>query len=268
MDLGVLGALLLAVCGVGVGVLSAMFGIGGGMIMVPLLHVGFGLPAAFSSATSLFAILPTSVSGAYARRSDGTIHWRTGLTIGAFGMLTAPLGALAATHLPGIYAMVLMGCFVLFTAYKQFRKVWQTRPGAPATAKAGSGKAGPGENSARSLAIGGCIGLIVGFLSGFVGLGGGFIVVPVLQGIYRFSTKEATGTSLVSVALLSIPSFVTHALLGNVQWLAGLMLIAGSLVGTRLGAAIIRHVNERLLTFLFGMMLIIAGVLTIVREFL
>ena len=274
MEITVLTGILVALCGIGVGILSAMFGIGGGIVMVPLIHIVFGQPAAVSSGTSLFAILPTSIAGMVARLHDGTIRFRIGVVVGVAGACLSPLGAVAAKHLPGIYAMVLTGVFILYTAYNMFRRWWRTRPQAQpvsrAQATARSAKAPLLDESARDARFyGGCValGAIVGFLSGYLGLGGGFIIVPILQAAFGLTMKQSTGTSLVAVGILAVPSFVTHAILGDVAWLIGILLIVGSVVGARLGAQILRRVNDRALTGLFGVVLVLAGVIMVVREF-
>lgn len=306
MEITVLTGILVALCGIGVGILSAMFGIGGGIVMVPLIHIVFGQPAAVSSGTSLFAILPTSIAGMAARLHDGTIRFRIGVVVGVAGACLSPLGAVAAKHLPGIYAMVLTGVFILYTAYNMFRRWWRTRPQAqpvsqahvaaraaagpsvaPSASPAASGssaragaptavaasrpaKAPLLDESARDARFyGGCValGAIVGFLSGYLGLGGGFIIVPILQAAFGLTMKQSTGTSLVAVGILAVPSFVTHAILGDVAWLIGILLIVGSVVGARLGAQILRRVNDRALTGLFGVVLVLAGVIMVVREF-
>lgn len=277
MDITLVSGIIMAICGIGVGILSALFGIGGGMVMVPLLHIGFGLPAAFASGTSLFAILPTSLAGVAARLHDGTIRFKVGLIIGVFGACLSPVGAWVSGLVPGMYAMILTGVFILFTAYKMFRRVWVSRPAALAQANAQAKAGTPAAPARRALvsadaplprlvATCGVVGAVVGFLSGYLGLGGGFIVVPVLQGVFGFSMKESSGTSLVSVALFALPAFVAHAVLGHIAWVAGLLLIAGSVVGAKLGAMILKHVNDRMLTGMFGVVLVIAGVIMVARE--
>ena len=213
-------------CGVLVGVLSAMFGIGGGTIMVPLIHLVFGQPAAVSSGTSLFAILPTSVSSMIARLHDGTINFKVGLAIGLAGACFSPLGAYAAKVLPGEIAMVLTAVFILYSAFNMYRRVWRTRAGASKLAgeKVACLVSAQGLRLYSSAAL---MGVFVGFISGYVGLGGGFIIVPLLQWLFGFTMKQASGTSLVSVAIFAVPSFVAHAILGNVAWVIGLLLIAG-----------------------------------------
>lgn len=259
-------ALLVLACGVLVGVLSAMFGIGGGTVMVPLIHLVFGQPAAVSSGTSLFAILPTSISSMIARLHDGTINFKMGLAIGLAGACFSPLGAYAAKVLPGQIAMVLTACFILYSAFNMYRRVWRSRPGAVKPDKTKPARLAQAQG-ARLYGAAAIMGVFVGFISGYVGLGGGFIVVPLLQWIFGFTMKQSTGTSLVAVAIFAVPSFIAHAILGNVAWLIGLLLIAGSLFGSRLGAKIIQKVNDRMLTLLFATVLVISGIILAVTEF-
>lgn len=273
MEITLLTGIVIALCGVGVGILSAMFGIGGGIVMVPLIHLVFGQPAAAASGTSLFAILPTSISGMLARLHDGTIRFPIGIAAGLAGACLSPLGAVASDRLPGVYAMVLTACFILFTAYNMFKRVWRTRPAAAKAASEGGApavaeKPAPLENAAGVKLYGSAalLGAVVGFLSGYLGLGGGFLIVPLLQAAFGFTVKQATGTSLVTVGILAVPSFITHAVLGHVLWILGLLLIVGSVVGAKLGALIIKRVNDRLLTGLFGVVLVASGVILAVQE--
>ena len=92
------------------------------------------------------------------------------------------------------------------------------------------------------------------------------MIVPLLQWAFGYSMKEASGTSLVAVGILAIPSFITHAVLGNVLWVVGLLLIVGSICGTKIGAFLLQHVNNRRLTALFGVLLVVSGVILAVQE--
>ena len=267
MEQSILLWLAIVACGVVIGILSSMFGIGGGTIMVPLIHVALGQPAAAASGTSLFCILPTSISGMVARLHDGTVNFKMGLAIGVVGALFSPLGAVAATYLPGVYAILLTSVCILFSAYKQFSRVWKTRASATGGSAGAEGDAMLAHVAgAQFFVCAGTLGALVGFLSGYLGLGGGFLVVPLLQVLFGFTTKQATGTSLVAVACFAVPSFVTHAILGNIRWAIGLLLIAGSLVGTRIGAVLIKRLDDRLLTLLFGIFLVCVGLFMAFQE--
>lgn len=263
-------ALLMALAGILVGFLSAMFGIGGGIVMVPLLHVCFGVPAAASSGTSMFAILPTSLAGMFARLHDGTINVRLGLVVGIAGACLSPLGAWVSGVVPGAVAMIMTAFFILFTAARMFKRVYDERPSAVAAdgfAPVRRAPLDPGTAPASKLyPVAAATGVVVGFLSGYLGLGGGFLVVPALQLLFGLTMKQATGTSLVSVALFSVPAFVTHAVLGHVEWVAGVLLILGALVGTQLGARAVRRVGDRSLTAMFAAVLVLSGIIMAVRE--
>lgn len=263
-------AVLMAAAGVLVGFLSAMFGIGGGTVMIPLLHVCFGLSAAASSGTSMFAILPTSLAGMFARLHDGTVNVKLGLAVGIVGALTSPLGAWVSGVVPGAIAIIMTAFFILLTAARMYKNVYDARP----SAKTASGTA-PARHAALDPAIApaskvylgaAAMGVVVGFLSGYLGLGGGFLVVPALQILFGFTMKQATGTSLVSVALFSVPAFVTHAMLGHVEWISGVLLILGALVGTQVGARVVQRVGDRSLTAMFATILVLSGIVMAVRE--
>lgn len=110
------------------------------------------------------------------------------------------------------------------------------------------------------------IGLSAGVLSGYVGVGGGFIMVPLFLSKLNLPMKKASGTSLVAVGILVLPALVTQVVLGNVNWAAGLVCIVGSIPGAALGAKLQTRIPERALRFCFAGILGVAAVLLIVNE--
>lgn len=110
------------------------------------------------------------------------------------------------------------------------------------------------------------IGLSAGVLSGYVGVGGGFIMVPLFLSKLNLPMKKASGTSLVAVGILVLPALATQVMLGNVNWAAGLACIVGSIPGAVLGAKLQTRVPERALRFCFAGILGVAAVLLIVNE--
>jgi hypothetical protein len=99
------------------------------------------------------------------------------------------------------------------------------------------------------------IGLVTGLCSGFLGLGGGFVVVPALARWRRWPLKRAIATSLLTVAALAIPGTVTHYLLGNIDVRLALLLAAGAVPGAVLGARLTAKASERHVAIGFGMLL-------------
>lgn len=110
------------------------------------------------------------------------------------------------------------------------------------------------------------IGLSAGVLSGYVGVGGGFIMVPLFLSKLNLPMKKASGTSLVAVGILVLPALATQVVLGNVNWAAGLACIVGSIPGAVLGAKLQARIPERALRFCFAGILGVAAVLLIVNE--
>jgi uncharacterized membrane protein YfcA len=106
------------------------------------------------------------------------------------------------------------------------------------------------------------IGLVAGVYSGFLGLGGGFIVVPGLTRFCGFTVKRAIGTSLITVAALAIPGSVAHSMFGHIDWTLAFMLAIGVVPGAAVGARLTRRASDRAIRLAF------AGLLTVVAVWL
>jgi len=111
-----------ALTGLMIGVLSGLIGIGGGVLLVPLLVIGFGFSQQVAQGTSLAALIPTSIVGVVTHQRQGNLDVRAGLVMGAFGMLAAVIGAVAAQHLHGKVLERLFGLLLLFAAYRLWRR--------------------------------------------------------------------------------------------------------------------------------------------------
>lgn len=254
-----------------IGLLSGLLGIGGGTVMVPLLRLGFFLPAIEATATSLFAIVPTSISGALAHIRNRTCVIGVGVAAGLAGACTSPFGVLLAAHSPGWAIIVAAILVVAYSAYTMLRKAIRMSPVAQAatsdTKESAHGKDEPNQRihaTRKQCVVGALSGLLAGVLSGYVGVGGGFIMVPLFIAFAGISMKQASGTSLIAVAILAIPGVITQVMLGNVHMEAAFALAIGSIPGAIVGARIIRWVPERTLRFIFGgMLLVMAGMLAL-----
>jgi uncharacterized protein len=125
-------------CGFVVGVLSGLIGIGGGVLLVPIMVIGFGFGQHLAQGTSLAAILPTSVVGAFTHHREGNLAWRPALVMGGAGAVFAVVfGLLAQAIHPGILAR-LFGLFLLFAAFR----LWPRRPRTRGPSEARSSGAG------------------------------------------------------------------------------------------------------------------------------
>lgn len=272
------------VVGLAVGVLAGLLGIGGGMLLVPAFKLGYAMDSLMCTATSLFTIIPTSVSGAISHIRNKTCLPKLGVAAGLGGACLSPLGVWLATLSPDWAVMGAAALIIAYSSVTMFRKALKA-PKVPRGAGAGAADAAAKEAAAedraaaierahaeaptigwRETAIGAAIGLFAGLASGYVGVGGGFIMVPLMMSILHVPMKLTSGTSLIAVMILAVPGTVTQALLGNINWIAGIAVACGSIPGATLGAKLIPKVPERQLRFLFAGFLVVAAVLLVVNQ--
>jgi uncharacterized membrane protein YfcA len=107
-----------------------------------------------------------------------------------------------------------------------------------------------------------------GFLAGFLGVGGGVVMMPVFTSVLKVPIKEAVASSLVAVALFSVPALVTHAALGNINWGYALPLAVGTVPGAQVGSRLTLGSSDRVVRTLFGVLLVVLAVVYGVSELL
>ena len=269
--------MLAAFVGVGllVGILSGMLGIGGGTILVPMFKLGFGMPALGATATSMFTIIPTSISGVISHVRGKTCVPRFGVAAGLGGAATSPVGVWLASLSPAWATMVAAACVIAYSACTMLSKafaLWKStrRDEADGSTQTQGQTQGDGDDGlvpyavpqgAKPVALAALIGLVAGVLSGYVGVGGGFLIIPLFMQLLRMPMKLTSGTSLIAVLMLSVPGTVMQALLGNVQWLAGICVAVGAIPGAVIGTKLLARVPELALRFIFGAFLLVAAAL-------
>lgn len=112
------------------------------------------------------------------------------------------------------------------------------------------------------------IGLIAGLASGYVGVGGGFLMVPLFISVLGIMMRQASGTSLVAVTILAIPGVIEQGMMGNIDYIAGIAMAIGTIPGAVIGANMVRRVPERQLRFIFGAFLLISAMVLLLNELL
>lgn len=260
----IIGFIAAAALGVVIGILSGLLGVGGGTIMVPMFRLVFGMSAMASTATSLFTIIPTSISGVVTHVRNKTCIPKLGIAMGLGGACTSPLGVYLASISPSWAVMVAAAIVIGYSAFNMLKKVLKVPKGAQKKAE-GQAREIP-ELSRRQLATGVAIGLVAGVASGYVGLGGGFLMVPLMLAWVGLPMKLASGTSLIGIMLLAIPGAVEQGFLGNIDYLVGIATAIGTVPGAFLGARYVSRVPERTLRILFSIFLGIGAVLLVVKE--
>lgn len=285
-----------AFVGVGVGILSGMLGIGGGTVLVPLFRLLFDMSPIVSTATSLFTIIPTSISGAVSHLRHKTCVPSLGIAAGLGGACTSALGVWLAHISPAWMVMLAAALIIGYSAINMLRKAWKMKPKKATTTTdslnvsaeqqidasdnenaSNQGDAADASSNSRAttaavkltrkqLLIGVAIGLGAGVASGYVGVGGGFIMVPLMLSLLGISMKQASGTSLIAVMILAVPGVIEQGFLGNINYAAGIAVAIGSIPGALIGARLVRRVPERALRFIFGGFLIVGAVMLVVNE--
>ncbi len=207
-----------------VGVSLGLLGGGGSILTVPLLAYVGGLDAKAAIATSLLVVGVTSVVGAVSHGWAGRVDWRTAVPFAAAGMAGAFLGGVTSRFIPGSALLVAFAAVMITTAVAMLRGRSDRRP--------------PERPARLPLVKIAAEGLAVGFVTGLIGAGGGFLVVPALVLLAGLAMPVAVGTSLVVIALNSAAGLAGHLTGGQIDWrLAGAVTaaaVAGALIGSRL----------------------------------
>ena len=257
-----------ALVGVLIGIASGLLGIGGGTVMVPIFRLAFGMSATMSTATSLFAIIPTSISGAISHVKGKTCIPALGIAAGLGGACLSPVGVWLAQLSPDWLVMLAAALIIGYSAINMFKKAFKLRPaGQPAAGvDAAAPTADDSSLSRKQLLQGAAIVLVAGLASGYVGVGGGFIMVPLMLSIIGIPMRKASGTSLIAVMILAIPGVIEQGIIGNINYLAGIAIVIGTIPGAVIGARLVTKVPERTLRLLFGCFLIVAAVMLVLNE--
>jgi uncharacterized membrane protein YfcA len=252
MDVGPLRDALTVVLGVATGVLSGLFGVGGGVISQPGMRL-LGLGPLAVIGTALPVIIPGAASGARRYVREGLIRWPAVVATVPVGLAAAVLGSLASEHVPGDgHLLQLMTAGLLgLSSYRMGRVSPAVLPQDPLAEtdapEAPEGAAPVVRDDAPLLPRYAGIGAVSGLLSGLLGIGGGVIMVPAFVQLAGIEVKAAIATSLVCVGAFAVPGTITHALQDHVDWRVAIALVVGVIPGARLGAALtIRATDRRL----------------------
>lgn len=242
-------AVFLAV-GVGAGVLSGLFGIGGGSLIVPALIALVGMDVLHASATSLAALLlPVGVLGVREYHRAGLVQWKTAGWLSAGLLLGSALGASFALAAPPVLLERGYACFLLYIAFG-YLEIWKRLRGKPREAPSGPRKD-------ASIAVWLAVGFGAGIIAGLFGKGGGVVIVPILMAFFAYQAKEATGTSLAALQLpVGLPGVILYARSGVLDFRIAAWIAGGLIVGTFFGTRIAIGLKPSLFKKLYGFFLL------------
>jgi len=232
--------------GLTAGAFGGILGIGGGLIMIPLMVEILKLTQHKAHGTSLVALVFTGIAGAITYTVNGSIDLKAAVLLALTAVMTAPLGARYCNALSQRNLKKYCGAFLLFCAVLLFLKPYLTESIGivPAYAKV-----------IILLITGG----MTGFLSGLMGVGGGTIMIPVMVILTGFTQHVAQGTSLLVMVPTGAIGAFTHWKMGNVEKTILWGLIPGILCGTYLGGNAANIIPNDTLRLIFAGMLIFVG---------
>ncbi|OLZ55045.1 hypothetical protein AVW11_30225 [Streptomyces amritsarensis] len=241
-----------------IGISLGVLGGGGSILTVPILVYLAGMDTKEAIATSLFVVGATSAIGLVPHARAGRVRWRTGLLFGAVGMVGAYGGGRLAEHIPGTALLIAFALMMLATAVAMLRRPRHHDAGGPAR-----GEAAGGERPARQVIV---EGLVVGAVTGLVGSGGGFLVVPALALLGGLPMSVAVGTSLLVIAMKSFSGLAGHLAGVQIDWSLTLMVTAAAVGGSLIGSRFAGRIPQGALRKAFGWFVVVMGVFVLGRQ--
>lgn len=235
-----------------IGVSLGLLGGGGSILAVPLLVYVADLPAKEAIATSLLVVGATSAVGVLPHARAHRVRWRTGLVFGLAGMAGAYAGGRLAEFVP---ASVLLTAFALMMLATAATMIRGRRPA--------EGGPTPHELPVPRVILDG---VVVGLVTGLVGAGGGFLVVPALALLGGLPMPVAVGTSLVVIAMKSFAGLAGYLSSVRIDWGLAAAVTAAAIVGSLLGGRLAGRVPADVLRKAFGWFVVVMGVFVLARQ--
>lgn len=280
----------LIILGIGVGVIGGFFGMGGAWMVTPALNI-FGFPMPFAVGTDLCHMAGKSIISTRRHAKFGNVDVRLGLTMLAFDVVGIEIGARIVMRLErlGIAGPVIRWVYVVFLCligtlvfYDYFKK--------RAIDRGAGGAAGSAESAVRwhvvlhrinlppvihfkaaqvrcSLWLPAAVGFLVGILAGFLGIGGGLLMMPALVYLVGCPTYVAVGTDLFTVMLAGFYGAFTYGMKGRVEILAVLIMLLGAAPGAQIGTLATKYIRGYGIRLMFGVTVAFAAVSVVLKQF-
>jgi uncharacterized membrane protein YfcA len=234
--------------GVFVGMMMALTGAGGGILSVPLLVFGLNLSIASAGPIGLLAIAVAGSLGAINGLRTKLLRYRAVLVMAVLGIVLAPIGIYMAQRIPNTPLLLVFASILIVVSIRMFIQAQQEitcnipkeQPAPPCKLDQSIGRLIWSVPCARALMGSGAI---AGLLSGLLGVGGGFIIVPALKKVTDLPMQSIVATSLGVLALISITGVTTAAVAGHLNWSIGIPFAAGAVAGMLLGSVIAKQIT-------------------------
>lgn len=232
--------------GAALGFFGGLFGIGGGIIAIPMLVLAFSMEQALAQGTSLAMMVPILAMGLWRYSRKRPIPWKHAVAIGALASLTTWLVAHFATQLQPEVLRRVFGVFLLFLSAQMLlaKHRHESEP----------------VRSRLDQRLMPAVGVAAGTSMGLLGVGGGLVATPLLMGLFGQRQALAQSLSMALVTPCAVVALATYSYAGCVDWSVGLPLAFGGLLTVSAGVSLAHRLPERHMRVLFALMLIATAV--------
>ena len=259
-------SLLLVGGGIATGLFGSLLGLGGGILIVPLLTLGFGMPLLAAVGVSLICVIVTSGASAAVFLERRVANLRLGMTLELFTACGALVGGLVAFLLPETVLEVLFAALLVYVAATMARGLRggqaDTRGDDPAESTGDGAEAGfvarlsgPGYR-VRNVGLGAVGSVGAGVASALLGIGGGLIKVPVMHVLMGVPLRVATATSNLMIGITASASAIVYLLRGGIDPYAATPTAIGVFLGASVGSRVVHRIDLRVLRGLFVVILL------------
>ncbi len=269
--------LALLAIGLLIGLVLGLTGAGGSVFAVPLLMLLAGQPMASAVGISLGAVAASTLYASLRNGLHQRLLWTPGLILAGAGVVMAPIGKWLGVRLPEPWLLL---AFTLLASLIALRMWWSARqqPEAAQVVRASRFSDEPtpgllcklsqsGQFELKPRCVTGLVigGLLTGLLAGLFGVGGGFLIVPLLLALSPIAMSQAVSTSLLIIALISSAGFASHLLSTEPDWRLLGLVAAGGVVGMMLGQRLSARIANARLQQLFAVGLVVISGVTLMR---
>ena len=261
--------LILVLAGIFAGILAGLFGIGGGLLFTPILFMVFtstGLenPTPWAIATALFCTFTASISSSIQQRNERNFHWREGVLVGLLGSFGVYFGRIIVTSsfytedvFVSFFSILLVIVAILFYRRSRSDLTMQVT------------------NNSFGVPRAGFAGVFGGIIAALAGVGGGIVLVPIMNLVYKLKLSKAVSISSLAIVLISLSGWLQYALLsgthqgltaytlGYVDFGSGLPLIIGAFGGGFLGVRIGHALDQKIVQICFSVLILIIATMMI-----
>lgn len=254
----------------GAGFLGALTGLGGGIIIIPLLNLGLGYDIKYAIGAGLVSVIATSTGASASYAKEGISNIKIGLFLVVASTIGAVGGALIGQHIPTSWLSVIFGAILIFTAYMQFRK--KTDNFLPAREQGLAYKlqlqgyyndkeAGAIKHYEAGNPVSGFLFMVLaGVLSGLLGIGSGVLKVLAMDNRMKLPFKVSTTTSVFMIGMTAVASAVLYLQKGYIVASIAAPVLIGVLLGANLGSKVLSRINTKLLKQVFVIVVVIIAI--------